>query len=193
MQRVPVEQRHQHRRRGLERAVTPALAAGDEADQCRILHFLQKGRRGVAAGEVMALDAFEEAFGQQDRCPDCRARCENTARARHAPSASAAGSRTARKSAGSPHASTAAIPPGRERIVRAPDAPGCRRQSWPWDRRVISRSPLLPRSGPVCRSSLRSRRSPDQAPRTAPYGRRQAIRSVLHWAQWRPAAASECG
>ena len=29
------------------------------------IHLLEKGRRGIAAGEGMALDRFQEAFGQQ--------------------------------------------------------------------------------------------------------------------------------
>jgi hypothetical protein len=65
MQRVPVEQGHQHRRRGLERAIAAALVVRDEADDVVFQHPLEKGRRGVAACKLMALDEFEEVLGKQ--------------------------------------------------------------------------------------------------------------------------------
>ena len=65
MQRVPVEQRHQHRRRGFDRPVAPALAVGDETDNFVFQHFLEKRRRRVAARQAMALDEFEEPLGKQ--------------------------------------------------------------------------------------------------------------------------------
>ena len=64
MQRVPLEQGHQHRRRGLERAVAPARAVGDETDDVVFQHLLEKSRRGVAACKLMARDDLQETFGK---------------------------------------------------------------------------------------------------------------------------------
>ena len=67
MQRVPVEQPHQNRRRGFDWPVASSLAIGDETDHFVFQHFLEKRRRRVAAGEVVLLDEFEKALAEQPR------------------------------------------------------------------------------------------------------------------------------
>ena len=87
MQRVPVEQRHQHRRRGFDRPVAPALAVGDETDDFVFQHFLEKRRRRVAARKTMALDEFEESLGKQPgaRVISFVAKIPSKRRVRHQP------------------------------------------------------------------------------------------------------------
>src|SRR6185312_10406630 len=62
MQHVPTEQGRKHRRRGLERAMAPACAVCDGTDNVVLQHLLEKGRGGIPACDVVALDRFDETF-----------------------------------------------------------------------------------------------------------------------------------